>query len=304
MNHQWPPEVIRAMHQFAGAAPVAPSLGSVLEQRQIAPSSQPPATDLVPEERFALMEPITVSRNKPTREPRNRGRLVMAAAAVVVVVGIAGIEVANNRDDDRSPSATAVPTVAPTTAAPRRETGVFEGEGPRVTYIVPDGWYGSGTGVWKSPNRQLPVGFLNADDNFYIDCPSSLLDPQVGPTVDDLVSALVNLPGIDAETTAVTIDGFDGKQIELTFPSHYDGEECSPNFSARAEGIPLYFRCNYGGSKWCDSLVQAVLPNQHQNIWVLDVDGSRLVIMATSFPDTPQQDRADQDEIVASIQIG
>jgi hypothetical protein len=305
MNHQWPPEVIRAMHQFADAAPVAPSLGSVLEQRQIAPSSPPPAADLRPEQRLTPMEEMIVSTKTPTSETRNRRRLSMAAAAVVVVVGIAAIAVANNRDDDQSPSATAVSTGAPATAvAPRRGAGVFEPSSPRVTYIMPDGWHGSGAGVWKSPNRQLPVFFVNTDDKFFINCPSSLLDPQVGPTVDDLVSALVNLPGVDAETKDVTIDGFDGKQIELTFPSHYVGEECSPDFAARRKGIPLYFRCNYGGKKWCDSLVEGVLPNQHQKIWVLDVDGSRLVIMAAFFPDTPQKDRADQDEIVASIQIG
>ena len=114
MNHQWPPEVIRAMHQFADAAPVAPSLGSVLEQGQIAPSSQPPVADLDPEQRLAPMEEMIVSTT-PTSETRNRRRLVMAAAAVVVVVGIAGIAIANNRGDDRSPSATAVSTVAPTT---------------------------------------------------------------------------------------------------------------------------------------------------------------------------------------------
>ena len=309
MNHQWPPEVIRAMHQFADAAPVAPSLGSVLEQGQIAPSSQPPVADLVPEQRLAPMEEMIVSTKTPTSETRNRRRLVMAAAAVVVVVGIAGIAIANNRGDDRSPSATAVSTVAPTTpVAPRRGTGAFEPSSPRVTYILPDGWSGSGAGVWKSPGQQLPVLFVNTDDKFFINCPSSMDDPQVGPTVDDLVSALVNLPGVDAETTDVTIDGFDGKQIEFTFPSQYAGEECSPNFFTRREGIPLYFRCNFSGvggtTKWCDSLVQGVFPNQHQKISVLDVDGSRLVIMAASFPHNSQQDRADQDEIVASIQIG
>jgi len=41
----------------------------------------------------------------------------------------------------------------------------------------------------------------------------------------------------------------------------------------------------------------------HQ-LWILDVDGTRLVIGGGSFPDTPTQDRADIDEILRSIQIG
>ena len=47
---------------------------------------------------------------------RNRKRLLMAAVAVVVAVGVAGIALAiNNTDDDQIPSTPAVATVAPTT---------------------------------------------------------------------------------------------------------------------------------------------------------------------------------------------
>lgn len=44
--------------------------------------------------------------------------------------------------------------------------------------------------------------------------------------------------------------------------------------------------------------------NQHFQMWVLDVDGTRLVIAAYSFPSTSPQDRAALDEVLASIQIG
>jgi hypothetical protein len=37
---------------------------------------------------------------------------------------------------------------------------------------------------------------------------------------------------------------------------------------------------------------------------VLDVDGSRLVIGASTFPSTSPQDRAVLEEVLASIQIG
>ena len=45
-------------------------------------------------------------------------------------------------------------------------------------------------------------------------------------------------------------------------------------------------------------------PNQHNQVWILDVDGTRLVIVASYFPDTSPQDRAALDEMLASIQIG
>ncbi len=44
--------------------------------------------------------------------------------------------------------------------------------------------------------------------------------------------------------------------------------------------------------------------NMHNQLWILDVDGTRLVINAYSWPDTSPQDRAALDEILASIQIG
>ncbi len=38
-------------------------------------------------------------------------------------------------------------------------------------------------------------------------------------------------------------------------------------------------------------------------MWVRDVDGTRLVIVASIFPSTSQQDRAALDAVLASIQI-
>ncbi len=53
-----------------------------------------------------------------------------------------------------------------------------------------------------------------------------------------------------------------------------------------------------GGDYWAQG------PNQHHQLWILDVDGTRLVISASDFPNTSLQDRADLNEILNSIQIG
>jgi hypothetical protein len=45
-------------------------------------------------------------------------------------------------------------------------------------------------------------------------------------------------------------------------------------------------------------------PNQHNQLWILDVDGTRVLMNAISFPDISPQDRAALDEVLASIQIG
>ena len=44
-------------------------------------------------------------------------------------------------------------------------------------------------------------------------------------------------------------------------------------------------------------------PHAHHRLWILDIDGTRLVIGGTYFPDTSQQDRDDLDTILNSIQI-
>jgi hypothetical protein len=126
----------------------------------------------------------------------------------------------------------------------------------------------------------------------------------VGPTVDDLVSAWANLPipGVDATAARdVTIDGFDGKQIEFAI-HHLEG--CNM----------LHYDCSFDGSEEpnrptrCSSAMVGGPLNHwgiRQIVWVLDVDGTRLMILGAAEPsNSSQQDRAALDEIVASIEFG
>jgi hypothetical protein len=262
---------------------------------------------------------VTVDSN--TSESRNRRRLGMAAAAVVVVIGVAGIAFAINNttsDDDDAPSPAAATTVAPTTVAPttvapttvapttvvpitiapRRETGFFVEGGANeggpgsvpVTYTVPFGWSSNGWGVLKGALRSGVI-FVNVGNIYNDSCPSVLLDPPVGPTVDDLVSAWANLPVLNATAASdVTVDGFHGKQIEFTVPD-YGVADCRDEMYLVQE-------------KDIDGPTYPATPTQHQKVWIIDVDGTRLVIIALSFPSTSPQDRAAIDEILASVQIG
>ena len=90
-----------------------------------------------------------MSDDSPTNEGRNRRRLVMAAAAVVAVIGVTGIAfaVGTSSGDDETPAPADTPTVAPTTVAPTTvapttETGVFVGSEGDVpwTFTMPAGW--------------------------------------------------------------------------------------------------------------------------------------------------------------------
>ena len=66
--------------------------------------------------------------------------------------------------------------------------------------------------------------------NIYADgCQWVLVDPPIGPTVDDLISAWANVPGFNATAAIdITVDGYLGKQIEFTVPD-YKEDECTMN---------------------------------------------------------------------------
>lgn len=89
----------------------------------------------------------------------------------------------------------------------------------------------------------------------------------------------------------ITVDGFHGKQLEFTVPDYNEALSCSYGDFKLLEAVG-------GGAWWAQS------PNQHNQLWILDVNGTRLVIVAVDFPDASPQDRAALAEVLASIQIG
>jgi hypothetical protein len=162
-----------------------------------------------------------------------------------------------------------------------------------VTFTAPDDW--NVAEGWSAYTEGAGVGF---DDitNIYADgCHWVALDPPVGPTVDDLVAAWAGMPDFaTTEALDVTVDGYAGKQIEFTVPD-YNSSECIDN--------------NYGlwdvpGTGNGEPPGYSATPNEHVQMWVLDVDGTRLVISAVTFPSTTPQERAALDALPASIQIG
>ena len=101
---------------------------------------------------------------------------------------------------------------------------------------VPAGWEGldnfcvvKGDGLEFMAVVLWPAGdFITAD--IYTDpCNwwTSIAEPPVGLTVDDLANALAAqaMRG-DAVSTDVTVDGFDGKYLEMSVPADIDFADC------------------------------------------------------------------------------
>ncbi|HUG47973.1 MAG TPA: hypothetical protein VMP67_06125 [Candidatus Limnocylindria bacterium] len=206
-----------------------------------------------------------------------------------------------------TPTATSESTAEPTSAALRNgslEAGSYTIDRPfplRITFSVPkgwDGWHGFETspwataaGVWK-PGSGVAygtsimfwvVGMVSADP-----CQASwMLDPPVGPAVDDLVTAIAGWPEPDITgPTDVTLNGHEGKRLEFTVPDDIG-------------------TCRNGSFEMWQTgeITRAPNPSDHHQLWILDVDGVRLVIEVVDSPGTSDQDRAELRHIFESIHI-
>jgi hypothetical protein len=300
---------IRALlHSQANAMQVPePHLSRSISLTPVVPQPSPDTDHLDSDELVPIKE-INVSLHAPTSKTSSRRTLLMAAAAVVAVIGVTGIALAiynRSADDDQTETPAAATTVAPKTTvaltvAPAMKSVHFDvtlADIP-VTFTVPDNWtLDEGNAAFKGTGVGAVGLHFDEIPNIYADgCQWVPLDPPVGPTVDDLVTAWTNLPDFAATAAVdVAVDGFTGKQIEFTVPD-YDIGECrgadSPVFglwTAPDHAFPAF---------------EASGPYQHTQQRILDVAGNRLVITAYYDPNATPQDRADLEQALASIHIG
>jgi len=161
-----------------------------------------------------------------------------------------------------------------------------------VTYTVPPGWYSDAGGAVVKGEPAFGVLFWGPFTRAYTDsCPSAMVDPPPGPTVDDFASVWADQPAFNATApTDIVVDGFAGKLVEFTVPD-YDEAECP-------YGDFMLLADDSGDGYWAQA------PSGHHQLRILDVDGTRQMITSFSYPDTSAEDRAAIDEIIASIQIG
>ena len=156
----------------------------------------------------------------------------------------------------------------------------------RITFTLPAaGWQKNvvPNAIWTG-NSEGWVGF-GIVDNLYADPCATVLtprDPAVGPTVDDLVTALADLPGLDPGTvTDATIAGRPAKVVEIV--ATVDQVDCGNDGYALSGEAPLH--------------------EGRTRIFVLDVDGTRLVIQAVERPALAQVQRNELQQILDSVRI-
>jgi hypothetical protein len=231
-----------------------------------------------------------------------------AAAVVIALVVVIGINVlAGLNVGGPGPSQSTMPSaIATTSATPvdfeRYPNGaaltpgsyVFTHVEPlRVSFTVPSGWEKGFIDwvVWSRENTKATLSVMSVD-NLYVDpCQpdTGLRDPVVGPTVGDLATALGSVPGLSFSTpTDVTLGGFAGKYLEYVPPDTFG--ECATDI--------LLWSVNGGSDQMLAPTGQDVL-----RLWILDVNGTRLVIAAKALAGVPAGRVTELQAIVDSIQI-
>jgi hypothetical protein len=176
----------------------------------------------------------------------------------------------------------------------------------RVVYEIPgEGWI-----QWIGAARCSDVGCVGVSittvTNLVTDgCHDhSWADPPVGPSVDDLAAALADLTPFEVTSPAsdVTINGYRGKHLEWTVPD-LPVEETGDDvrFSGCIDGV-LKSWVAFVDTEPGDAYY-GYGPDAREEFWIIDVEGTRLMIAAARSPGIPPADLAELRTVFDSIRI-
>ena len=118
-------------------------------------------------------------------------------------------------------------------------------------------------------------------------------DVEVGPTVDDLGAALrANTFYTSSAATPVTIDGYAGQELELQLPD--DPFTTCDEEPGDADGHAFVFS---GAGLYAQG------PANQWHLYILDVEGTRLIAVILSYAKTPQADLDLARNVIETLDI-
>ena len=166
---------------------------------------------------------------------------------------------------------------------------------PRIFVTVGDGWRGDVSVLGHVDG--VVISFSRPVDREYLDAchPSGGFHPGPVDTVDGLVAALSEQRGW-ADVSAVSdisLDGYSGKAFQRTAPTEFSDCETVSGNTRLSDGIVT--RPTFG---------QGVEPGWTETLWVLDIDGTVMLIKTTVWPGPSSAARADlAAPVLTSIRI-
>jgi hypothetical protein len=171
---------------------------------------------------------------------------------------------------------------------------------------VPAGWAGRNDGyVYKNvgqADQPDELGFIPfIVTHVYADaCKSEGTLAEVGPTVDDLVRALVDQGGSDASTPVdATLGGYPAKRIDMSVPAELDTATC------RYPGALIQIWADPTETGFFAVPVDPADPaaDQVSRVYLADVNGDRVVIVVGNAPGASTSDLAELDGVIDSIRF-
>lgn len=232
-------------------------------------------------------------------------------------VGIAPLATASAAPD----TASAAPATIAPPATPGPVTDLLSGgryafrpllEVPSLTIVAtgPDGWVGYPSWAMDSPEpvrADAPTGigivFFSANGLYSDPCHWDVHgtgdagppgDVAVGPTVDDLVTALrANTFYTASVATPVTIDGYAGQELELQLPAEPQYAACDKE-PGDTDGHVYVFS---GPGLYAQGQAN------RWHLYILDVGGTRVIAAILSYEGTPTADLDTAKNIIDTLDI-
>lgn len=173
----------------------------------------------------------------------------------------------------------------------------------RAEYMLPTEGWSLFLGPFKdiegaSGVQRVNVLFVQVD-NLSIDACATHrpLNPAVGPEVADLAEALAALPPFEVTSppTDVTAYGYAGQHVEIMVPLDQPVED--DRFEGCQGGTLESWITNCCGGPFYGY----VGPGDTEEFWILDVDGTRLAIIALTSSAASPELIAERQEILDSI---
>jgi len=177
----------------------------------------------------------------------------------------------------------------------------------RVVYEIPaDGWERWIGAVKFSEAGHVGVSITTVTNLVRHGCSDhAWADPPVGPSVEDLGAALAALAPfrLTSPPEEVSIYGYRGTHLELTVPDlPVEGDRESRRFTGCMDG-DLRSWVAAIDTEPGDAFYGYTGPGYTEEIWILDADGTRLMITAGRSPGSPSEDVDELRTILDSIHL-
>jgi hypothetical protein len=131
----------------------------------------------------------------------------------------------------------------------------------------------------------------------------SWADPPIGPSVEDLATSLADLAPFRVMSAPedVSVYGYSGMHLELTVPDLPVSDDGV--FTGCDEGNLKSWVAAIDAGEPGDAYYGYTGPGYTEEFWILDVEGTRLMIVAERSPESPSEDLEEQRAILDSIRV-